>query len=176
MKRRAFILALGGAATWPLVARAQPAVPVIGFLNGSSPESLVDALAAFRAGLGESGYVEGRNVAIEFRWARGQYQRLPEMATELVGRRVAVIVAGGSIAAGFAAKAATATIPIVFSSGTDPVAVGLVPSLSRPGGNLTGAFILTAALEPKRLQLLHELVPAATVIAILVNPNYPDAD
>ncbi|MFL5069869.1 MAG: ABC transporter substrate-binding protein [Xanthobacteraceae bacterium] len=176
MKRRAFILALGGAATWPLVARAQPAVPVIGFLNGSSPESLVDALAAFRAGLGESGYVEGRNVAIEFRWARGQYQRLPEMATELVGRRVAVIVAGGSIAAGFAAKAATATIPIVFSSGTDPVAVGLVPSLSRPGGNLTGAFILTAALEAKRLQLLHELVPTATRIAILANPNFPDAD
>jgi ABC-type uncharacterized transport system substrate-binding protein len=118
MKRRAFINMLGGAAVWPITARAQP-LPVIGFLNGSSPESLVDALAAFRAGLADSGYVEDRNVAIEFRWARGEYQRLPEMAAELVRRQVAVIVAGGSIGAGFAAKAATATIPIVFSSGTD---------------------------------------------------------
>jgi ABC-type uncharacterized transport system substrate-binding protein len=175
LRRREFITLLGGAVAWPLPARAQP-LPVIGFLNGSSPESLVDAPAAFCAGLADSGYVEGRNVAIEFRWARGEYQRLPEMAAELVRRQVAVIVAGGSIGAGFAAKAATATIPIVFSSGTDPVEVGLVPSLSRPGGNLTGAFILTAALEAKRLQLLQELVPTATVIAILVNPNYPDAD
>jgi putative ABC transport system substrate-binding protein len=137
---------------------------------------LVNAVAAFRTGLSESGYVEGRNVAIEFRWAQGQYQRLPAMASELVDRKVAVIVAGGSVAAGFAAKAATTTIPIVFSSGTDPVKVGLVPSLSRPGGNLTGAFILTAELEAKRLQVLHELVPTATVIAILANPNFPDAE
>jgi putative ABC transport system substrate-binding protein len=151
-------------------------MPMIGFLNGSSPESLVNAVAAFRTGLSESGYVEGRNVAIEFRWAQGQYQRLPAMASELVDRKVAVIVAGGSVAAGFAAKAATTTIPIVFSSGTDPVKVGLVPSLSRPGGNLTGAFILTAELEAKRLQMLHELVPTATVIAILANPNFPDAE
>jgi putative ABC transport system substrate-binding protein len=177
LRRREFVVMLANAAAWPLGARAQQsAMPVIGFLSGSSPESLVNAVAAFRAGLGESGYIEGRNVAMEFRWARGQYQRLPAMATDLAERQVAVIVAGGSIAAAFAAKAATATIPIVFSSGTDPVKVGLMPSLSRPGGNLTGAFILTAALEAKRLQLLHDLVPTATVIAILANPNFPDAD
>jgi putative ABC transport system substrate-binding protein len=175
-KRRDFIALLGGAAAWPLAARAQQPVPVIGFLSGSSPESLADAVVTFRAGLAESGYVEGRNVAIEFRWARGQYQQLPAMATELVGRQVSVIVAGGGIAAGFAAKAATTTIPIVFSSGSDPVKLGLVPSLSRPGGNLTGAFILTAELEAKRLQLLHELVPTASLIGILANPSFPDAD
>jgi putative ABC transport system substrate-binding protein len=177
MRRREFIAGLAGMVAWPLAAWAQqPAMPVIGFLSGSVSTSISPAVAAFRAGLNEMGFVEGRNVAIEFRWAEGDYQRLPTMAAELVARQVAVIVAGGTIASPNAAKAATTTIPIVFSSGADPVRSGLVPSLGRPGGNLTGAFILTTELETKRLDLLHEVVPAANVIAMLVNPAYPNVE
>jgi len=180
MRRRKFLAILGGAAAAPVFApaapRAQQAMPVIGFLNGSVAATLVQALAAFRAGLNETGYVEGRNVAIEYRFAEGDYQRLPAMAADLVARRVAVIVAGGTLAGPQAAAAATTTIPIVFTAGSDPVRVGLIPSLSRPGENVTGAFLLTAELEPKRLELLHQVVPAANVIAVLINPAYPGVE
>jgi putative tryptophan/tyrosine transport system substrate-binding protein len=175
VKRREFITLLGGAAGWPLAARAQqPAMPVIGFLHSEAPGRYTSPiLRAFHQGLSESGHVEGRNVAIEYRWAESRYDRLLDLAGDLVGRGVKVIIANGPAIQ--AAKTATTTIPIVFFAGGDPVKLGLVTSLAQPGGNLTGVTNLGTELGPKRLELLHELVPAATSFAVLVNPTYPDA-
>jgi ABC transporter substrate binding protein len=173
MRRREFITLLGGAATWPFAARAQqPAMPVIGFMSARSPEDSEHLLAAFRRGLGESGFIEGRNVAVEYRWARGDYARLPALAAELVNRRVAVLLGVGGDASARAAKAATSTIPIVFGMGSDPVAAGMVASLNRPGSNVTGVSVLTNEMEPKRLGLLHELVSGTTLVGALLTRGH----
>jgi putative tryptophan/tyrosine transport system substrate-binding protein len=177
MKRREFLSLLGGAAAWPLTARAQqPAIPVVGFLHAGSPEPNVNFVVAFRTGLGKTGYVEGQNLAIEFRWAAGQDARLPEMAADLVRRQVAAIVTPASTPAALAAKAATTTIPIVFTTGGDPISLGLVASLNRPGGNATGVAFMTVELTAKRFSLLHELVPGAARVIALVDPNYALAE
>ena len=175
IRRRDFIMLLGGA-VWPLAAGAQQtAVPVIGYLDGGSLETSSHIIAAFRKGLSEVGYVEGRDVVIEFRWAEGKYDRLPTLASDLVRRQVSVIVAMGTPPA-FAAKAATSSIPVVFGGGIDPVQAGLVGSLNRPGGNVTGVTSMNAEIETKRLGLLHELLPRAKRFALLVNPNSPLAE
>ena len=171
MRRRTFIAGLGVSAALPLAARAQQVMPVIGFLNVASPEGYALYAAAFRDGLKEGGYIEGQNVAIEYRWAEGHYDRLPEMAANMVRRQVSVIVA--NTPANLAAKDATNTIPIIFTTASDPVQIGLVPNLSRPGGNVTGVTQLNVEIGPKRLELAHELMPAATAVAFLVNPSDP---
>ena len=177
LRRREFVGLLGSAAAWPVVARAQQApMPVIGYLNSGSPGPTANQVAAFRQGLSEIGLVEGQNVAIDYRWAEDQYDRLPSLAEDLVGRGVNAIVAVGSPLPARAAKAATATIPIVFVYGGDPVNDGLVASFNRPGGNVTGVTFITAALAPKRLELLRELVPGTDLIGVLANPTSPLAE
>jgi ABC-type uncharacterized transport system substrate-binding protein len=177
MRRRELITLFGGATvTWSLAARAQKAMPVIGYLSSNSPETGASAAAGVLKGLEETGYIAGRNVTIEYRWAGGQYDRLPGLAADLVARKVDVIIANGTPAPGLAAKSATSTIPIVFVSGGDPIADGLVAGLARPGGNITGISFLISELIPKRVELLSELVPQAEVIALLMNPNNPNAE
>lgn len=177
MRRREFITLIGGAAVWPLGARAQQAtMPVIGFMHTLSPEIVASYLIAFHQGLKGAGYVEGKNVAVEYRWARGHYDRLPEFAADLIRRKVAVIVAAGGDPSPQVAKAATETLPIVFTMNGDPVRAGLVESLGRPGGNATGITIFGPAAVTKRLQLLHLLVPHADVVGLLVNPDNPNAE
>jgi putative tryptophan/tyrosine transport system substrate-binding protein len=179
MKRRKFIALLGGAAAWPLAARAQqPAMPVIGFMNtlNSADASDLGLVAAFRQGLLETGFVEGQNVTVEYLWAQGQYDRFPELAAEFVRRQVAVIAATGGEPSPQSAKAATQTIPIVFTANGDPISEGLVASLRRPGGNVTGITIFGPAAVTKRVQLMHQLVPQATTIAYLMNPNHPSGE
>jgi len=177
-RRRAFIALLGVAvAAYPLAARPQqPAMPVIGYLGAESAATFASRVQAFRQGLSETGYTESRNVAIEFRWAESQHNRLPDLAVDLVGRQVAVIVAPGGAPAALAAKSATTTIPIVFEMGADPLAMGLVQTLSRPGANITGVTSLNVEITPKRLEILREVIPTATEIAVLVNPTSPTAD
>ena len=177
MRRREFITVVGSAVTWPLVAHAQqPALPVVGFLSSLSSAALTGPVAAFRQGLGSLGYEEGKNVAIEFRWAEGHYDQLPALAAELAEKRAAVIVTVGGDPPAFAAKAASTTIPLVFMVGQDPVKLGLVTSLSRPGGNATGVNLLISETESKRIDLLRELAPAASVFAALINPKNADAE
>jgi putative tryptophan/tyrosine transport system substrate-binding protein len=178
MQRREFISLLGGtAAVWPLTVFAQqPALPVIGFLNGASPKELESRVVAFRDGLAEKGYVEGRSVAIEYRWGLGQYERLPEMAVDLVRRRVAVIAATGGVQSVRAAKAATSEIPIVFTMGSDPVAFGLVASLNRPGSNITGITLLSGEIVSKRIELLRDLLSDAKMLGVLVNSTTPSSE
>jgi len=177
MRRRDFIALVGSTAGWPLAARAQqPGMPVVGFLHSASPEPYAPQVNAFRLSLKEAGYVEGRNVAIEYRWAENQTARLPTLAAELARRPVAAIAAGGSPASALAAKSATTTIPIVFMNAADPVAVGLVASFNRPGGNVTGVTLLSAELVAKRLGILRDLLPSVRKIAMLVNPTRPGVD
>jgi putative ABC transport system substrate-binding protein len=173
--RREFITLLGGTAAWPLGAAGQQPMPVIGFLSSRSPEDSTHLIPAFAAGLAEGGYVEGQNLAIEFRWARGRYDLLPAMAAELVGHQVTVLVTAGGEPSALAAEQVTSTIPIVFGLGGDPVRLGLVESFSRPGGNATGVTLLTNLMEPKRLGLLRELVPGVPLIGVLLNPNFAQA-
>jgi putative tryptophan/tyrosine transport system substrate-binding protein len=178
MTRRELIALLGStAATWPFGARAQQAaIPVVGFLHSGSPETLQHLLSGFHQGLAETGFVEGQNVKIEYRWARGQYNQVPALAAELVDHRVSVIVAGGGEVTALAVKAATQTIPVVFTTANDPVKLGLVQSLGHPGGNLTGLLSFTSVVETKKLGLLHELLPQATTVAMLINPGFPPAE
>jgi ABC-type uncharacterized transport system substrate-binding protein len=178
MKRREFITVLGGAAAWPLTARAQQpsAMPIIGFLSSRSPEESAHLVVAFRQGLAEDGFIEGQNVVIEYRWARGRYDLLPAMAADLVSRRVNVLTTAGGEPSALAAKRATSTIPIVFGLGSDPVSMGLVESFSHPGGNATGITFLTTLMEPKRLSLLRDLVPGVLLVGVLLNPNFPSSE
>ncbi|HEX4408312.1 MAG TPA: ABC transporter substrate-binding protein [Xanthobacteraceae bacterium] len=179
MRRREFLNFVGGAAaeisvSWPLAVHAQSSMPVIGFLGLTSPQEFAALTAAFKQGLNETGFVEGQNVAVEYRWAHGQFEQLPALASDLVQQRVNVIAALGTPASAMAARQATTTIPIVFVSGGDPVAIGLVDSLNRPAGNATGIYMLTVALEPKRLELMHDVMPNVTVIGVIVDPKSPD--